>query len=400
MRLWALLRALAAEGHQVDLFTLAQPQEMAFSTPELRDVCGTVVAVPLEARTWSQHTDYLRRLGGACSLVPYGVGRFRSPEMRERVSEAAASGCYDALVAGTPYSLINVPPGIGIPLIVDDQNIEHMILKRYARQERNPCLRAYAWLEWWKMSRWEAASCARGRLIMVCSHVDRQIMGAMCPHVPVTYVPNIIDIETYTPTVTGAPRRLLYVGGMDWLPNRDAVEFFARSVLPELRLLTADVRFAVAYTADHAPFPEFRRQMADVPELEFVETTDIRAEIARASIFVVPLRIGSGTRFKILEGAATAKAMVSTRVGAEGLNFADGKEILLRDDPRSFAAAVADLLEGTETREKMGLAARDKVEREYSFEALRATLRNSLSVFGSSVEAVGVPVGSHGKDLV
>jgi glycosyltransferase involved in cell wall biosynthesis len=105
---------------------------------------------------------------------------------------------------------------------------------------------------------------------------------------------------------------------------------------------------------------------------------DIRPAVSAAAVSVIPLRIGSGTRLKILEAAALGKAMVSTRLGAEGLTFGDGSEIVLADEPPALAAGVADLLERPAARAAMGAAARRRVEEEYSFEALRSALRKAL----------------------
>jgi glycosyltransferase involved in cell wall biosynthesis len=105
---------------------------------------------------------------------------------------------------------------------------------------------------------------------------------------------------------------------------------------------------------------------------------DVRPVVSVAAVSVIPLRIGSGTRLKILEAAALGKAMVSTRLGAEGLTFTDGSEIALADEPAALAAAVADLLERPAARAAMGAAARRRVEEEYSFEALRSALRKAL----------------------
>jgi glycosyltransferase involved in cell wall biosynthesis len=104
----------------------------------------------------------------------------------------------------------------------------------------------------------------------------------------------------------------------------------------------------------------------------------MRAEIASAAVCVVPLRIGSGTRLKILEAAAMAKPIVSTRLGAEGLEFRDGQEIALEEEPAAFADAVVKLLNVASDRHRMGQAARKRVEQNYSFPALRASLREAL----------------------
>jgi glycosyltransferase involved in cell wall biosynthesis len=165
---------------------------------------------------------------------------------------------------------------------------------------------------------------------------------------------------------------------MDWYPNREALEFFVTGIFPRIRSQVPDVRFVVA---GRNPPEEFRQRLGHIPGVEFTGTvSDTHAEIASAAGCVVPLRIGSGTRLKILEAAAMAKPVVSTRLGAEGLEFRDGQEIALEDEPAAFADAVVKLLSAAPDRHRLGQAARKRVEQNYRFHALRVSLRSAMSV--------------------
>src|SRR5271157_1043845 len=370
MRIWAMLRALAADGHETHLVTFAQPEEMAAHSGQMLEVCRTVEAFPLAMSAWSAGGNYMGRLRGLFSPVPYGVERFRSPVMAERIATRLREN-FDAVIIETPYAAVNLPDKMPIPLIMDDQNIEHMILKRYLLQEGNPFRWAYAWLEWRKLRNWEQAAGARSVLVMVCSENDRAIMRLMCPKTQVMVVPNIIDVDKYRAAPPCDNATVVYLGGMDWFPNRNAVEFFIEKILPELRKTVPHVKFGVVFSGNHVPPEAFRERISRIPGVEFVEAKDVLAEVANAAVFVVPILIGSGTRFKILEAGAMEKSIVSTRVGAEGLEFQNGEEILLEDDPVAFAGAVAALLANPSLRARLGRGARRRVERQYSFEVLR-----------------------------
>ncbi|MBK5295255.1 MAG: glycosyltransferase, partial [Acidobacteriia bacterium] len=168
----------------------------------------------------------------------------------------------------------------------------------------------------------------------------------------------------------------LYTGGMDWYPNRDAVKYFVDQVFPTLRQQAPGARFVVA---GRNPSDEFRREFAGMADVVFTGTVpDMRAEIAKAQVCVVPLRIGSGTRLKILEAAAISKPIVSTSLGAEGLEFRNGSEILIADDAQSFAHATAALLRDPARRAQFGAAARRRVQERYSLAALAAALRTAF----------------------
>ena len=190
----------------------------------------------------------------------------------------------------------------------------------------------------------------------------------------------MINVEDYKPGATDDGRTVVYVGAMDWLPNQDAVEFFVSDVMPELRRLVPDVSFVVA---GREPPPNFRRRLEQAPNVRFTGTLpDLRPVIAQAAVCAVPLRIGSGTRLKILEAAAMAKAVVSTTIGAEGLNLIDGKEIVIADECSAMAHAIADLLVDRQRRTAIGQAARHHVSAKYGIPALRQAVREALEFLG------------------
>jgi glycosyltransferase involved in cell wall biosynthesis len=376
LRTWALLRALAGEGHQVTLVSFAEPEELHREDAELRAVCRAVERVPVPG-VHRARWEPLRRALAVFSPEPYGVRRFRSPAFTAGLTRALAGERFDLVICDGIYNVQNLPGGLTVPVLLNKDDVAHVILERYARLARNALARLYARLEACKVKRWERQACAGVAANLVCSEVDRDILQRLCPGVPMLVVPNVVDTEHYAPAGEGEPLTVLFQGGMDWHPNRDAVEFFAAEILPELRRLVPAVTFRVA---GRSPSDDFRRRFAGPPGLEFTGTVpDMRTEIARAAVCVVPLRIGSGTRLKILEAAAMGKAIVSTRLGAEGLEFRDGEDIVLTDDARAFARATADLLADPARRRKLGEAARQRAEADYSHSALRTALRGALS---------------------
>ena len=165
---------------------------------------------------------------------------------------------------------------------------------------------------------------------------------------------------------------------MDWYPNRDAVEFFARAILPRVRAKCPDVRLIVA---GRNPPNQFVEQFRSDRKIEFTGTVpDMRPYLAAATVVIVPLRVGGGTRIKILEACAAGKPIVSTSVGAEGLDLEPGKEIILADDPREFARSVVNLLQHPARSEAVARSARAAVVERYS----HVTLKKSLDALISS----------------
>lgn len=377
LRFWGNLRSLAANGHEVDLLYFGNPEEADRPPQELVRICRHVEVVPHVQSSLSTDKSVWPRLKALLSAYPYGVARSRSESMSARVAALIRENRVDAVLCEESYQLQNIPRPCPVPLIVDNHNAEYVLFERYAKIESNLGRRTYARIEARKMRRWEKAACARANLVLVCSGYDKAVFEKLHPRIPVVVVPNAIDVDSYVPAPESNQRRLLYTGGMDWYPNRDAVEHFAFRILPQLKRLTGDIEFVVAgRSTGHA----FHEQFSGIPEMQFTgPVPDMRVEIAKAAVCIVPLRIGSGTRLKILEAAAMGKPVVSSSVGAEGLEFIDGEEIVIADTPGAFAQAVANLLADAEYRRRIGEAARRRVQQNYSLDAMRRTLDQGMT---------------------
>ncbi len=376
LKTWALLQALAQEGHQVTLLILAAPGERADDVSGLLQSCQRVQVIRTPGANGARWGEYTGRARALFSRLPYGAWRFRCPPLTKRIEEEIASGRFDVVLYDGVYNMVNLPASLPVPVLLNKDDIAYVIVQRYLQLERNPAKKLYGWLEAQKLRSWERRACYRATT-MVSSEYDGQLLRALCPGGRIVVAPNVVDIDKYEPAGEGDSFTVLHQGGMDWHPNRDAVEFFIIAILPELRRLAPGVKFLVA---GRNPPEGFRKRFAGVPEVEFTGTVpDMRPLIAKSAVCVVPLRIGSGTRLKILEAGAMGKAIVSTRMGAEGLDFVDGEEILLADGPRAFARAVADLLSDAGRRRAMGLAARRRVETQYSLPILRAAVRQALA---------------------
>lgn len=377
LRTWALLRAQAAEGHSISLLAFTRPGEASDAVmASLGQVCREVVLVPLAMGSLSAEVNLGARIGALTRARPYSVERFVSADMRRLARERLETNELDVVFCDV-FTSVNVPD-TRLPILINHENVEHIILRRYCDVERNPARRAYAWLEHVKMRRWERRVCARARMSLACSGVDAQTLQRLCPTTPFVTAPNIVELDGMN---AGAPAEepstILFQGGMDWLPNRDAVDFFANAIFPRIRTLAPEARVVVA---GRNPSPDFVASFAHVPGMCFTGTVpDMRPVIASAAVSVAPLRIGSGTRVKIIEAAALGKPVVSTRIGAEGLDFVDGEEIVLADDPVRFAEAVADLLGDSASRRRIGDAARRRVQHSYSLPALRRALAEAMA---------------------
>jgi glycosyltransferase involved in cell wall biosynthesis len=382
MRLWAVLRAMASVGHQVTLAAFAEPEEVDGTEQELQMVCKDSDIVPLHYARLSGGGSYLSRLRAIFSSLPFTIDRFRSDDMRLRLERRVRDRSFDVVICDNAYSAINLPASAS-PIVMNSQNVEYLILQRYAEQEKNPLKALYARLEATKLRRFEAVMYRRAACGMACSTVDAALVRQLCPGLKVFVAPNVVDVREYEIEAKEDPLAIVHQGGMDWFPNRDALEYFVRQIFPLVQKEVPGVRLIAA---GRNPTPEFRARFGDVTALEFTGTLpDLRPVIAKAAVTVVPLRIGSGTRLKILESGAMRKAIVSTSIGAEGLDFEPGKEILIADTPAIFARDVIELLRDPARRKMLGEAARNRVLQDYDRTALERSIMNALESLEQSI---------------
>jgi glycosyltransferase involved in cell wall biosynthesis len=376
----SLLRALALEGHQVTVLAYAAPEEIASPARELADLCHDFHLLP------SPQNSLSGRLMAVLGSRPYGALRLTTHAMQSLVRDQLSAGGFDAILCDDCYLAGNVPADTHVPVVLNKHDITCRIMRQFASSDRNPLKRLYAAIEACKIQRIEAAACTSAQAVAVCSARDGELLREFVPAARMFVVPNAIDVAKYIPdypansaandSFASPADSVLFVGAMDWMPNQDGADFLVRDILPTLRRL---VPTAQVILAGRNPSQQMMDRYAEFPDVHFTGTVpDLRPVIARAAVCVVPLRIGSGTRLKILEAAAMAKPIVSTRLGAEGLDLVHGQQILLEDEPRAFAEAIAWLLTNPARASALGAAARIAAEQQYSIPALRTQLRQLL----------------------
>ncbi len=373
LRTWAFLRALHAENCRVTLVCL-QATEAPGAAPELHQVCEAFWVLGHEIGSLSQGRNWSGQAGAMLSRLPYAARRFRSQPAYSLLQRLWAGSHWDAVLCDTVYGAINVPPGVQ-PLVLNHHNIEHRIFDTYRATARGRLWRSAAAWEGRKVRSWEIEVGRRTALNFVCSTEDAERLRQQQPQARIVVAPNIVLPAAETPAAED-PDLVVFQGALDWLPNRDAVDYFLAAIWPAV--LRAHPAAHLAVVGRRPPVAFLARHRAQ-PRTEFTGTVaDVRPWLARAAVAIAPLRMGSGTRLKILEAAACGKAIVATPLGAEGLDFQPGIEIELAADAGAFAAAVIGLLRSPLHRQQLGTAARARAARDYSLSALRQALRAAL----------------------
>ena len=239
---------------------------------------------------------------------------------------------------------VNVPVKVRCPAILFQHNVEAMIWKRHYEVQTNPVKKAYLYSQWRKMRAFEQAACRRFDSVVAVSREDRDFMVEHYGALNTFDVPTGVDTDFFRPTgkVQCVPHSMVFTGSMDWLPNEDAIRYFTEQIMPQIKQQLPDATLTVVGRNPYPALLELSRRDPSIVVTGRVD--DVRPYMEQAAAYVVPLRIGGGTRLKIYEAMAMEKPIISTTVGAEGLPVRDGVELLLADDPQAFAAAVVRVL--------------------------------------------------------
>ena len=298
---------------------------------------------------------------------PITVARYALPAYRQKFRELLTTENFD-LVHYEMFHTAQYHTETDLPGVLSQQNVDSAIWRRLCGETTNPFRKFAYWTQQLAFQRYERVLSPKFDAITCTSDIDAAVFQRHCAEDIIAIIPNGVDITHYQPDFTSeAPAHLIYIGSMDWYPNEDAVAFFADEVLPSIQDKVPDVQFSIV-----GGNPSARVQR--LAERDGIVVTgrvpEIKPYFAEATVFVVPLRIGSGTRLKILEALAMGKAVVSTSVGAEGLDLKDGEEIFIADAPIAFADAVTRLLTDPALRRRTGENGRARVEQDYDWRSI------------------------------
>jgi sugar transferase (PEP-CTERM/EpsH1 system associated) len=362
IRSFHMLRELSRR-HQVTLLTTHAPPENPGALAAALPGCD-VVSVPWALAKRGSARFALTLVRSWLSALPVDLYKARVPALGRALARRLERGGIDLVVADFLLAAPNVGRAAP-PTVLFAHNVEHVIWQRMRDIERRGWRRALLALESRKMRRYEARACERARLTIAVSDADCRLLAAAAPRARVRAVPTGVDVDYFAPDgVAEIPGRLVFTGSMDWYPNEDGIAHFIENVLPRVRRQMPAASLTVV---GRNPSARLRAAAAAAG----VEVTglvdDVRPHMANAAVYVVPLRIGGGTRLKIFEALSMAKAVVSTTVGAEGLPLTPDRHFLRADEPAEFAAAVTSLLRDAERRRVLGAAGRRLVEARYSW---------------------------------
>ncbi|HXD75462.1 MAG TPA: glycosyltransferase [Vicinamibacterales bacterium] len=400
LRTWHLMRHLA-KRHDITYMSFAgNGQEREIEG--MREVAKDVVTVKRSDPAKRSVLFYMDAARYLADPLPYAIAKYRSAAYKSALAALLRERPFDVIVCDFLVPAVNLPKTLPCPAVIFTHNVEAEIWRRHADTKSSVPSRWLYRLQHKRMLRFEDETLQRFDGMLAVSDADRDTIARLYPDAakkPAWVVRTGVDTEYFQPNAEREPLntepvnlepRLVFTGSMDWLPNEDAMKYFCADILPLIRAQVPGVRLSIV---GRAPTPAVRALAGD--HIEVTGTVDdVRPYMHKAAVYVVPLRIGGGTRLKIFEAMAMGKAVVSTTVGAEGLPVTDGTDAVIADDPQAFAAAVVRLLRDDSQRRAIETAARDLVVRHYDWSAVAGELDEALRV---TAALAGGPEGLRDK---
>ena len=354
-----------SKKHDVTVLTTHVPGEDPDMHEKHLPGCKKVISIPFSAPRRDSGKFLIALVRSWFSVLPVDMYKFRLSRIRREVSDVLAKENFNLCIADFLYAVANVPDNIGVPLIYFSHNVEFMIWQRLCRNETNPVKKAILALEWRKMRHYESSVCKASDMTISVSEQDCELFNAQAPGSCVRDIPTGVDIDFFkSENLKENPLELVFSGSMDWHPNEDAILHFIDAILPLIRHRVPQVSLTVV---GRNPSTKLVNAALEAGVEVTGTVDDIRPYVDQAAVYIVPLRVGGGTRLKIFEALSMGKAVVSTTVGAEGLPLEEGRHIVRADDAVSFADEVVNLLYDGDRRQRLGEAGRQLMEEKFSW---------------------------------
>lgn len=373
LRTNGLLRGVHTAGHEIHVLSFADPEALVTNRAALDEFCASIEVVQPPRR---RLTHRLRDL-----LLT------RAADMQRRFTSTLYEERLRAILSGTSFDLIQIEslemaaylPIIKqvqpkTPVIYDSFNAEYDLQRTIFQIDRRNVRRltgaVYSFIQWRRLTRFERQVCHTVDHIIAVSEADAEAFKQLAPGRPVSVVPNGIHTAPYAhidSSLNLGPCALVFTGSMNYRPNVDAALWFAEQVLDKVRARVPEAKFFIVGSQPHARLDSLRQR----PDVEITGwVSEVKPFLHAAAIYVVPLRMGSGTRLKLLQAMAAGCAIVSTTIGAQGLQVTHKQHLLLANTASDFAKAIIELLENPSERDFLRQNGASYVKMDYDWSVI------------------------------
>ncbi|MBA7536043.1 D-inositol-3-phosphate glycosyltransferase [subsurface metagenome] len=367
LRVYNLIREVS-KYHEIYLISLIYKDEIEY-IPEMLKFCKQVEVVPFEHTRFSKMTRWLRIFTSLFTKTPVEMAAKESRSMQKKVNEIITNE-FDIIQVEwlqmtqyLPFDQLK-----NIPLILVEHDVSYVPWQRRIQTEKG-LLKYIARREFSKVKNYERKICQNFDKIIVMSEIDKNRLSMLHKNLDIRVVPNGVDTENIQATVKREDANsLLFIGWMRHQPNRDAMNFFLDQIFPLISKAIPNTKLYVV--GQHTPknIVNLAKSNPNIICTGYVK--DVGEYLYNCTTYICPLRIAGGTRLKILEAMAAGIPVVSTSIGAEGLNVTADENILIADTPEEFAEMTIRLLRNPELRERIAYNARIFVEENYQWKKI------------------------------
>jgi len=371
IRTYHMLKELKKE-HEITYLTLDDGAAEPDARKKADEYCNELITVPHRTARKFSGRFYAELASNAVSRLPYALEKYVSSGMRQAIEAVAAQKEHDVLVCDFLAPAVNLPESLSIPTVLFQHNVEAMIWRRHFEVAENPLKRRFLKTQWQRMFEYERRACHRFDHVIAVSREDCETMRGDYGADRIADVPTGVDTD-YFRTDPSVPRdgcQVVFTGSMDWMPNEDGINWFAETIWPLVRERVGNASLVVVGRNPSSALTQL--SIVDPSITVTGRVDDVRPYLSGADVFVVPIRVGGGTRLKIFEAMAMGLPVVSTTIGAEGLPLTDNEEILVRDDPADFADVVVELLSDSSLAGQLGSTGEQHVREDFGWARVAA----------------------------
>lgn len=313
------------------------------------------------------------------SSMPYNMYKYKDNYVIKKIDEIVKNNKIDVIYIDHLHMAIYAnyikKKYPNIPLVLRQHNVETTIMERFYKNNNNFIIKNYAYIQYLKLKKYESKIVDKFDLVLMLTEDDKKRMNKMCKNKNIKVIPAGVDIERYYPRHDlYESNSIVFLGAMNWLPNEDGMIWFIENVFDKILSKNKSTKL---YIVGKNPSNKIKELAHDnIIVTGFVD--DDREYIAKSSVFIVPLRIGGGMRIKILNAMAMEKCIVSTSIGAEGINVINQKEILIEDEASKLAKIIIKAMDDDKLNKEIGKNARKKIEEKYSWTAVTKKIEQEL----------------------
>lgn len=364
IRTYNLLKNLSRH-HQITLFTLIKQDSEKKYISHLRPFCQNIQVFRRTKNPWAIRNILL----AGFTAYPFLVTRNLPTDMKSAIKKELKANNFDLIHAETFYMMPNIPR-TSVPILLVEQTIEYLGYQYYAQTSKRWYLKPLLYIDIAKIKYWETHFWKKARHLVTMSQQDKQfIQSQIGSSAKIDVVANGVDIEKFSSTNKNLPSHptILFVGTFKWLPNIDAVEYLVNDIWPGIK---QSVTNAKLWIVGHSPTDKVK-QFAQDPDITVSSNIeDIRKAYGGAHVLLAPIRSGKGTRYKILEAMATGTPVVTTKLGAEGLNITAGEHVLIGNTSKQLIDETVKLLTNSQLQSRLATKALASVKQHYNWHTI------------------------------